>query len=75
MQEPAEVAGDRIDPVAAPEQPEPSSLLILHPEIVAHREQLARPQPPFAGDPLRPVREAIMYRSGDQFKSRSCRRG
>ena len=63
MQEPAEVAGRAVHPVAAAEQPEPGAVLVLHGEVVAHRRLLRRPAPPLAG-----------MRSGPSARQTRCRR-
>ena len=49
---PAEIAGASVDAVAAAEQPEAAARLVLDPEIVADRPDLAVAAPPFAMDAL-----------------------
>ena len=58
MQEPVHVTGFHIAAVAAPEQPETTAILVLHPEIVAHRAHFPVTLPPFAGDPFRSIRSS-----------------
>src|SRR5665213_3632781 len=56
VQEPAEIAGVGLFAVTAAEHPEPFAGVVLELEVVAHRVDLAVSPPPFAEDPLRPVR-------------------
>ena len=59
MQKPAHVAADTILSIAPAEQPVTIPVLILHPEVIAHRPHLPVSFPPLSGDPFRPWRSVL----------------
>src|ERR1700722_18557625 len=56
VQKPAHIPTDPILPIAPAEQPVTMPVLILHPEVIAHRPGFTVALPPLPRDTFRPIR-------------------